>query len=149
MISELLEQLFPWKRSVSSRVEAKQRLKLVIAQDRSGLSPDALESMRQEILAVVARYVDIDADESEFSLESDRQMTALIANLPIKRVKEKVQPETSPEQSDAQPSPEPPAPPELTDTQASQEVKQESQESESLPADSSLPESDSFASESE
>jgi len=112
MISELLEQLFPWKRPVSSRVEAKQRLKLVIAQDRSGLSPEALESMRQEILAVVARYVDIDADESEFSLESDRQMTALIANLPIKRVKETLEPEAPSKPPASQASPDPPRSPE-------------------------------------
>lgn len=87
MLSELLEQLFRWNRPANSRSEAKQRLKLVIAQDRTGIDPDDLEAMRQEILEVVARYVEIDANESEVSLESDNRVTALIANLPIKRVK--------------------------------------------------------------
>jgi cell division topological specificity factor len=87
MLSELLEQLFVWNRTPSSRAEAKQRLKLVIAQDRTGLNPATLEAMRQEILEVVARYVEIDPSKSDVSIESNERMTALIANLPIERVK--------------------------------------------------------------
>jgi cell division topological specificity factor len=85
MILELIERLFG--RGNSSGVDAKRRLKLVIANDRSGLSQEMLEMMRRDILEVVSRYVEIDAEEMELSLESDQRMTALIANLPVRRVK--------------------------------------------------------------
>ncbi|MGK7956683.1 MAG: cell division topological specificity factor MinE [Crocosphaera sp.] len=84
---DLLEKIFPWKTQSKSGDDAKHRLKFILAHDRAGLNPEMLEAMRAEILAVVNRYVDIDPEEMEFSLESDQRMTALIANLPIRRVK--------------------------------------------------------------
>ena len=41
--------------------------------------------MRREILEVVAKYVEIDVNEGAVSLETEDRMTALVANLPIKR----------------------------------------------------------------
>ncbi|MFP4338036.1 MAG: cell division topological specificity factor MinE [Halothece sp.] len=83
----ILDRLFNRNTTKSSSQQAKQRLKLIVAHDRSGLSEETLEAMRQEILEVVARYVEIDTNSTEFSLESEEGMTALIANLPIRRVK--------------------------------------------------------------
>ncbi len=85
MLIEFLEQIFG-RHSTTSRDQAKQRLKLILAHDRADLTPEALESMRVEILEVVSRYVELDAEGLQFRLTSEEGTTALIANLPIRRV---------------------------------------------------------------
>ena len=73
------------RRQPSSASTARERLQLVLAHDRSDLSTELLDQMRKEILEVVAKYVEIDVDEGAVSLETEDRMTALVANLPIKR----------------------------------------------------------------
>jgi len=85
MIFDYLQRLFSGPPS-TSRQQVKNRLKLVLAHDRSDLPPAVLEAMREEILAVVSRYVELDKEAMEFSLETNQRATALIANLPIRSI---------------------------------------------------------------
>ena len=106
-LRDILNKIFG--RQPSSAAKARERLQLVLAHDRTDLSPDLLDQMREEILKVVAKYVEIDFEGGAVSLETEDRMTALVANLPIKRtlggeikLKEKESdknPENSPEQT--------------------------------------------------
>ena len=82
-LREIINKLL--RRQQASASTARERLQLVLAHDRTDLSPDLLDQMRKEILDVVAKYVEIDMSEGAVSLETEDRMTALVANLPIKR----------------------------------------------------------------
>lgn len=85
MVTKFFERLF-FNSERGSRNDVKRRLKLVLAHDRSTLNASTLEKMRKEILVVVSRYVELDTDSLEFSIRTDSRMTALIANLPIRKI---------------------------------------------------------------
>ncbi|MGF1574830.1 MAG: cell division topological specificity factor MinE [Cyanophyceae cyanobacterium] len=92
MLLDFIEHFFS-RPDGEPRSQAKQRLKLILAHDRADLTPAAMESMRQEILVVVSRYVEIDSDGLQFNLASEGSTTALIANMPIRRVRPEHEPE--------------------------------------------------------
>lgn len=75
----------------SSKEVAKDRLKLILIHDRSDLSPELLEMIKNEILKVISNYAEIDSSDIEVKLtktdESEGNAPALIANIPIKRIK--------------------------------------------------------------
>jgi cell division topological specificity factor len=69
--------------SKSSREVAKGRLHLVLAHDRSGLDGGRLQQMREEIAAVIAKYVPIDADAVEIQIETRNRETQLTVSSSI------------------------------------------------------------------
>lgn len=69
----------------SSQV-AKERLRLVLVQDRMSLTAHELEALKEDLLAVISKYMEIDEGGPEVNLERDGQSVALVATIPIRRV---------------------------------------------------------------
>lgn len=63
--------------------QAKERLKTVLSHDRSDLSPGALEALKDEMIAVISRHVEIDPAATRINLEHDGRRQRLIANIPL------------------------------------------------------------------
>ncbi len=77
-----LERLLSGRRPSSSQI-AKERLQLVLVHDRISLTPDQVAAMKDEILEVIARYVDFDREKVDINLTSDNRESILYAEIPI------------------------------------------------------------------
>lgn len=82
---EFLGRLFG--KEEASGKQAKERLRLVLVHDRASLSPNLLEMLRVDLIEVISRYMEIDEPGLEVNLEHEQDAMALVANIPIRRVK--------------------------------------------------------------
>ena len=71
-----------------SKDTAKQRLKLVLIQDRLELAPEKLEEMKKEIWEVVSKYMVVDDDFMEFEVRRLDDLTVLVSNIEVKDLSE-------------------------------------------------------------
>jgi cell division topological specificity factor len=82
---EFLARLF--SREESSGKQAKDRLRLVLVHDRASVSPHLLEMLRVDLLEVISKYMEVDEPGLEVNLEHENDTVALVANIPIRRLK--------------------------------------------------------------
>ena len=86
-------QKFRKSEKEESKSTAKERLHLVLAQDRANISADFLEMMKQEIIEVIKKYIDIDEKAIDVRLTNKEGedgtvgAPALYANIPIITIK--------------------------------------------------------------
>ena len=71
-----------------SKDTAKQRLKLVLIQDRLELAPEKLEDMKKEIWEVVSKYMVVDDDFMEFEVRRLDDLTVLVSTIEVKDLSE-------------------------------------------------------------
>ena len=71
----------------SSRVKAKDRMRNMLVYDRLELPAGRLETLEEELLAVVSRYFELDKETTRFDLQQYDRRVALIANFRLLRSK--------------------------------------------------------------
>lgn len=74
------------KESASKNV-AKERLRLVLVHDRASISPHMLNQLKEDLIKVISNYMEIDESALEVNLNQDDREVALIANIPVVRMK--------------------------------------------------------------
>lgn len=86
-------KMFDFFRKKSSGEVAKDRLKFLLVSDRANCSPEMMEMIKNDIIAVISKYMDIDAQGLDVQItETDADdnsgaVPVLFANIPIKDVK--------------------------------------------------------------
>ena len=72
----------------ASKSVATNRLKLVLMQDRTNLTPKILEQMRGELIDLLSRYVELDKELLELNFEQEGEQVALMLSIPVIRAKD-------------------------------------------------------------
>jgi len=74
-------------RQPKSAVQAKERLKLVLIHDRSEVPPGVIDLLKDEIIEVISRRIDIDSEAVRIEMSQEGRQQRLIADIPLRPVK--------------------------------------------------------------
>ena len=77
-----LDRLFK-RQEPTSRQMAKDRLQLVLVHDRINISPGMLDTMKDEMIKVISKYVEIDPDGVEVTFTQSKRQSRLTADIPV------------------------------------------------------------------
>jgi cell division topological specificity factor len=85
--------LMDFFRKKNSSDVAKDRLKLVLVSDRANCSPEIMEMIKNDIIKVISKYLEVDAEGldiqiTQTDIEGSKGVPALYANIPIKKLKQ-------------------------------------------------------------
>jgi cell division topological specificity factor len=70
-----------------SRIHAKERLRLVLVHDRASISPYLMNRLKEDLIRTISNYMIIDEEGMEVHLDQDEQEVALVASIPIKKIR--------------------------------------------------------------
>ena len=120
------------EKNVPSKDTAKERLHLVLMQDRANVSADFLELMKQEIIEVIKKYIDVEEEAIDVRLTNEIKedgttgAPSLYANIPIVNIKNEMKKEIEKEKAEKKEEKEEEK--EKTKEMKQEEIKTEKQE---------------------
>lgn len=74
-------------RDQKSARQAKERMKLVLIHDRTDLTQSAMEALKDELIAVISRHVEIEPEAVRIEMAQDGREQRLIADIPLRTVR--------------------------------------------------------------
>ena len=92
IFTELYNKLLGFFRQAEEEESAKDvacnRLRVVLMQDRTNLTPQILERMRGELVELLSKYLEMDKEALELNLEQEGDQMALMLSIPVIRAKD-------------------------------------------------------------
>lgn len=92
IFTELYNKLLGFFRQAEEEESAKDvacnRLRVVLMQDRTNLTPQLLEKMRGELVELLSKYLEMDKEALELNLEQEGDQMALMLSIPVIRAKD-------------------------------------------------------------
>ena len=85
----------------SAKETACNRLKVVLMQDRTNLTPELMERMRKEMIELLSKYVEMDKEALELELANDGDQVALMLSIPVIRARDEEEIKATLEAEDA------------------------------------------------
>ncbi len=87
-LANIMSRFFGREEEVNtSKNEAKKRLRLVLVHDRLDISESMMENLREDLIATIGKYMEIDQDALDVTLSREDEGVALVANIPVLNVK--------------------------------------------------------------
>lgn len=76
------------KEEENAKDVACNRLRVVLMQDRTNLTPELLQRMRRELVELLSKYVEMDKDALELNFDQEGDQMALMLSIPVIRAKD-------------------------------------------------------------
>lgn len=76
---------------INAKDVARNRLRVVLMQDRTNLTPELLQRMRRELVELLSKYVEMDKDALELNFDQEGNQMALMLSIPVIRAKDEAE----------------------------------------------------------
>lgn len=106
ILKELCNRLLSLFKQTETKEEnakdvACNRLRVVLMQDRTNLTPELLQRMRKELVELLSKYVEMDKDALELNFDQEGDQMALMLSIPVIRAKDEAEIEKALAKEDA------------------------------------------------